>query len=243
MHQSRSTDFAIYVAQGRSVAVTPVTVKHAEASVERLRHLVVIYSVHRVMTAAHRHLVIRVADTLSTSAFDELAGLAGLRNAASRLYGHLVSSQSRLTRFGKDADLAVLALFANATHKHGSAGHNWIVGTANDRNSTAYPALGVFDVKRSPFAAFMARHGHDLWHHLTTDSLNTIFRAISGKNAQGNAHAINIAGPVSVAGGTDDLGGTHVRAIFLPGEAAITGILQVHWIRPASSPAWTSLSR
>ena len=108
---------ANHVAQGRPVAVTPVTVQHAKASVERLRHLIVIYNVHRVMSAAHRHPVIRVADTMSITAFDEQTGLTGLRNATSRVYGHLVSSQSRLTRFAKDADLAMLALFANATHR------------------------------------------------------------------------------------------------------------------------------
>ena len=132
-----------------------------------------------------------------------------------------MSSELLIAKMGENADLSILALFANAIHRHGRDGHNWLTASVVDKASVAYRSLAVAGAKRDDFAKYMAVNGHDMWHHLGTDALNVVCSAIAGKAVDGEKDPLKLTKDVKTMTGVTYKRGTHVAQIFGPGDAAI----------------------
>lgn len=113
--------------------------------------------------------------------------------------------------------IAIYALFVNALHRHHSTGHHRVTVNMSDPTSPAFKASAVSGARREQLATYTGRYGHDLWHHLAQDSMNSLCDAIAGNPC--NSEACDAKTPVGYVWESKRAGNKYVRHLGKVSEA------------------------
>ena len=173
-------------------------IKVTQAMLDEVAPRVVVAMARHTLMAAYGHaldkkggsalmrLKARESDVLRTSALDIFLGESkdDVLAVANQLYKVIerdtASRRAVLDTDTTTAKFAVIAVAANALHRHYDARHNWRGNTVAVKNSAAFRAVRLAAADQGAFVKFMAVWGHDLWHWLDDESLLQLANVIAG---------------------------------------------------------------
>lgn len=115
--------------------------------------------------------IVRSSDTVPAAVLDGMKHAAKTKKAARAIVRWAKADSSNAAKVQKGSELVFSALVAVAIHRQLTNGHSWITSHTTKAGSVAARALAVAGSEIEAFRPFMINFGHDVWHHLSNDSL------------------------------------------------------------------------
>lgn len=193
-----SMGYAIWVAQGRPTAATPVTVDHIRAASPRLGQLIVQHDIMSAMLVLDPpvELSLRSSDAVpkpivrAATVMEDLNAVPPILNgvwnpciqAANMVFAKYTKDVEFATKLCPDGLLVTLMIIANALHRETCAGHNWLTAAARKRATPTARASMIAGPYRDALLDFADRNntGHDLWHYLSDKTMRAMACALTG---------------------------------------------------------------
>jgi hypothetical protein len=101
---------------------------------------------------------------------------------ADAIYHALLNDQNDVSNMRANAAFVTYTVVANALHRHGTNGHNFITRGLNDPTTVASKMPALAGAQNKEFANFLKHWGHDAWHFLSDVGLTKLANIITGEH-------------------------------------------------------------
>ena len=204
-------------AMGEPKAAKPVSGKSVDAIDAEVSRFLGVYEVHAICAACGYIPEIRASDCVTAATVSSLPNYDNTHAAATVIVKFVMEDQSVAGKFRVESDLLISALIANAMHREITGGHNWFTRTATNSDTESNRCLGVAGGLKERLKPWMAKNGHDTWHHLSHAGMTKVARILCKDNTVEGYE--RFVAPRGFVVGGKPVGGTHLSDLLLVQDA------------------------